>query len=428
MNRLMIVAGTAIALAPASALASTSADEVRAIVAEMMADAETRSSLLQSGGSAGYDGGFVITDNADFSLKINGLIQQRYTAFIQDDDNTVDDYEAGFSIPRAKLIFTGHATDPNLTYRIQGEFSNQDGNANGTFNLEEAYVGYTWDNGWALYGGQVRLPVLWEDVVSEGGSLAADISVFASVFQPGFSQGAWLQYGGEDVRGWLAFTDGAFSGNTDFFVPGGGIGDADYSFTSRVEFKLAGNDWSQFNTMSSAPGSDFGAKLGVAGHYQDGPDNDVPGNTEVEFFTYSVDLMLKGDGWNAFAAFAGRHIDAQTVGLPAAGEVDDFGFVVQGGVFIPETDWELFARYDAIFADEDYANDSDFNTLTLGTNWYISGQNARFTFDVQYFFDATADSDPVNNALAGGLAQNVSLIPTVDDGAVALRAQFQLMF
>ena len=35
-------------------------DEVRAVVAEMLADAEGRSSLLQSGGTAGHDGGFFI--------------------------------------------------------------------------------------------------------------------------------------------------------------------------------------------------------------------------------------------------------------------------------------------------------------------------------------------------------------------------------
>ncbi|GAB4551670.1 MAG: hypothetical protein Tsb0013_13800 [Phycisphaerales bacterium] len=413
MNRLMTVAGAAVALTPMTALANTSADEVRAIVAEMLADAETRSSLLQSGGSAGYDGGFVITDNANFSLKVNGIIQQRYTAFIQDDSPANDDYEGGFSIPRAKLIFSGHATDPNLVYRIQGEFGQT--NNGGTFTLEEAYVGYNWDNGWGLYGGQVRLPVLWEDVVSEGGSLAADASVTNEVFSPQFSQAAWLHYSNEDFRGWLAFSDGANSGNTDFTND-----PSDYAFTCRVEFNLAG-DWSQFNTMSSAPGSDFAAKLGLGAHYQWGPN--TPAGGEVEALPYTADLMLQGDGWNAYAAFIGRYVEIDGV----AGDFNDYGLVLQGGVFIPETDWELFARYDAVFTDDNYANDGDFNTLTIGTNWYISGQNARFTFDVQYYFDATADSDPVN-AVAAGSGPDVSLIPTVDDGAVALRAQFQLMF
>jgi hypothetical protein len=138
--------------------------------------------------------------------------------------------------------------------------------------------------------------------------------------------------------------------------------------------------------------------------------------------------MLKGDGWNAFGAFAGRSIETAAV---AGGEtVQDFGVVLQGGVFIPESDWELFARYDAIFADEDWGDgaDDDFHTLTLGTNWYISGQAARFTFDVQYFFNATADSGPVSFAQSVGLGPDVSLVPTVDDGSVALRTQFQLRF
>lgn len=417
MHRHLLVAGAACVLTPAVATAGTSADEVRSIVAEMMADAQTRSSLLQSGGSAGYDGGFMIAGaGGDYALKIKALLQTRYTAFIQDDqDNPAfDDFQGGFSQPRARLAFTGNAVSEKLVYKIQGEFGSVLNG--GTFNLLDAYVGYNFDNGWGLYGGQVRLPVLWEDVISQGGGqLAVDASITNEVFNPGYSQAAWLHYSDEAWRGWFAFSDGAGSANTDF-----NASPADYALTTRIEFLFDGN-WGQFNTMSSMPGSDFGAKLGLAVHYQDGAN--TPAGGEAKVIPYSADLMLQGDGWNVYGAFIGRYIEINGV----AGDLNDYGVVLQGGMFIPDTDWELFARYDGVFVDDDYANNDNFNTLTVGTNWFWHGQAARFTFDVQYYFDSTVDSDPVNG-VAAGTGPDVSLVPTVDDGAVALRAQFQLLF
>ena len=54
-------------------------DEIRAIVQDVLADADTRASLLQSGMTAGYDNGFVIgSPDGNFSLKINGYIQFRW--------------------------------------------------------------------------------------------------------------------------------------------------------------------------------------------------------------------------------------------------------------------------------------------------------------------------------------------------------------
>ena len=63
------------ALAPA-ALADASqptADEVRAIVSEMLADAETRSSLQSSSGNAGHDGRFFLASpGGDFRRHVGG--------------------------------------------------------------------------------------------------------------------------------------------------------------------------------------------------------------------------------------------------------------------------------------------------------------------------------------------------------------------
>ncbi len=65
------------------------ADEIRGLVHDVLADADSRASLQGSSSTAGYNNGFTIT-NADGSMqmKINGLLQVRW---IWDDvDNRVD--------------------------------------------------------------------------------------------------------------------------------------------------------------------------------------------------------------------------------------------------------------------------------------------------------------------------------------------------
>lgn len=87
-KNLFVLAGAAASLSSV-ALAdqpAVSRDEVRAIVSEMLSDAETRSSLLQGGGTAGYDKNFFIasSDN-NFRINFSGYSQWRYTMSFRDD-------------------------------------------------------------------------------------------------------------------------------------------------------------------------------------------------------------------------------------------------------------------------------------------------------------------------------------------------------
>ncbi|MEM9081968.1 MAG: hypothetical protein AAGB34_00110, partial [Planctomycetota bacterium] len=101
----------------------TQRDEVRAIVAEMMADAETRSSLLANGGGAGWDDGFYIkSEDGNFKLKVGGWAQFRYVANFRDTalaGTSGDDTEHGFNATRTRINFKGHVIDPSLFYKLE---------------------------------------------------------------------------------------------------------------------------------------------------------------------------------------------------------------------------------------------------------------------------------------------------------------------
>jgi hypothetical protein len=479
ITRLMMLAGAATigvtgpALAETATAAPASADEVRAIVAEMMADAETRSSLLQSGGVAGHDdGGFYLADSAgNFRLNVGGQIQFRYYLNFRDDASNAagaardqDDFESGFQTRRTKLIFDGYVYDPNLFYKIQTAFDfgsegntdavgNTNGSGDGSLNLEDAFVGYKWDNGFQVRWGQFKLPFLREELVDDLSQLAADRGLVNSVFSGERSQGVELGYNAEDFRVMFAFSDGFRANNSDFasnrttngsaYLDGG---ESDYAATLRGELKLAGA-WEQFQDFTSTSGSDFALLLGAAGHVEGGDRTSAQNidinntgdftNSHYNYYAWTIDLSLEGDGFNIFIAGTGGHSDYNDAfdnDNNGVADVDslqfnEYGLVGQAGIMIPNTDWEPFIRYDGIFADEDergLGGDDDeemFNVITFGINYYMYGHASRFTADVLWFID-----DVSSNTLAGNRDTGIGYLTDDNDNEITIRFQWQLQF
>lgn len=463
-TRLALLAGAAVIGLPAGAMAEMTRDEVRATVAEMMADAETRSSLLQSGTMAGHDdGGFYLGSSDGFRLNVGGQIQFRYYLNFRDDQATdlngngavdpneiQDDFESGFQTTRTKLIFSGHVFEPNLFYKLQAAFDfgqetgvvGADGDANGSgdgsLDLEDAFAGYKWDNGFQVRWGQFKLPFLREELVDDLKQLAADRGLVNSVFSGKRAQGVELGYNAEDFRLMAAFSDGFRSSNSDFSsnrtVSGAGFlsgGESDWALTGRGEIKFAGA-WDQFDDFTSPSGSDFAALLGVAAHYEGG---DLTAssfsNSEYRYFSWTADVSLEFDGFNFYAAVVGGHSDYDNAVLagnpPRDIKFDDYGIVGQLGFMIPNTDWEPFIRYDGISPDdEDRGTNSDsdfFNVLTFGVNYYMYGHASRFTADVLWFIDGVGD-----NTLAGNRDTGIGYLTDDDENEVTIRLQWQLMF
>ena len=407
---LMLAAGAAATIATgANAGDAISADEARAIVAEMLADAENRSSLLEGG-------------HADSELKIGGTVQVRYLLNFTDDDGNTDDFDSGFDIPRSDLSFSGKIYD-SIQYKLSFR-------ADDSADLRDAWARWNWDNGWGLQLGQYKLPVWREDYTSSSRQLAVERSVVDDVFSPSRSQNIHIDYTNDNFQWFLAFSDGYDSDNTDYTddsntpaIPDRN-GETDYAFTSRLNIKFAG-DWKQFRDFTSAPGSETASALGVAIHWEGGELDESTGggfaNESYDLLAWVVDFSYEGDGWNLFAGYVGLYTDVDSLE-----DNTDHGFVVQGGFYIPDTDWERFARYDVVIPDGDRANDDAFNTLTFGTNRYLHGHNAKFTFDVVWYFDATTDNDLVEGFVAGN--DTIGLRSTAEDDQVALRGQFQFKF
>jgi hypothetical protein len=249
--------------------------------------------------------------------------------------------------------------------------------------------------------------------------LAVERSLVNEVFNQGFSQAVEARWRGETLKVTAAFGDGFASRNTEIddekTGPFQGGAEADWALTARLDWKPMGG-WSQFRQFTSPPDTDTGVLVGAAFHAEGG---DGAGEGQWTTLHATADVSLQLDGIGAFASFVWRRGD------PNGGPIsDDFGVVAQVSGYLPESDWELFARYDVYLPDPDLEQGDPFNSVTAGVNWYIYGQAARFTFDVVYFVD-DADGTAFRSLLGSTL---IGFTGSSEPGQTLLRAQFQLLF
>lgn len=374
--------------------------EIRALVQDVLADADTRASLLQGGSTAGWDKGFFLASaDGNFKLKINGQMQIRYVYNHQEEDAAEDTNRSGFENRRTKLTFEGNVIDPTWVYHITGAFE-RDG---GSFVLEDAFVKKAFDNGWEAQVGQFKLPFMREELVSSKRQLAVDRSLVNEEYNQDRSQGIQVTYKGDQFAFYGAFSDGFASSNVPVLTE-----DVEYAFTGRVEILFAG-DWKQFSDFTSWKGEDFGFLLGAAAHYERAEYGTASGPEET-LFTYTVDASLEFGGANLFGAIVGRSLDEA--------DVDQYGVVVQGGLFLND-EWELFGRLE--WSDFDTTGVEDLTVATIGVNKYIDKHNLKWTTDVGYGIDAV--NSPFSSSGVGWRADAGD-----EDGQIVFRSQLQLLF
>ena len=395
--------------------------EIRGIVQDVLADADTRTSLQSSGAMAGYNNGFFLASpDGNFSLKVGGQIQIRWVMNSAKDQNTA----WGFENRRTKLDFQGNVFSKDWTYRVRSNFSNDILGVNA---LEFAYVEKAMDNGMSIRVGQFQAPWLREVLVDSSMQLGAERSIMAQLFSQGYSQG--IQWGMESdsfrvnaglFDGIGGTSDLAFEGynsrNSNWeFTP------TNYAFAARADFKLSG-DWSQFDDFSSFKGEEGGMMAGVAVVYQRSNGNNFIPPAGNKVFGITGDFTWDFGGASLFAS------GVWTQNKPATGDsTSPWGVTVQGGYFVTE-DAELFGRYEYVNYNVDQPGGNDvnkYNGITIGANYFFA-KGVKFTVDWSWNLKSLdAGSFPSAVALNGsGFRGDIN----GNDNQWALRAQLQLLF
>lgn len=366
---------------------------------EVLADAQTRSSL--NGASSGHDSkGFFIAGDNGFRLNVSGDFQFRYT-YNPSRANPVsgNNSETGFNIPLARLRFSGNVNE-SVDFMLESGFDRANGNAS----LLDAYAGIALFQEGRLQFGQFKLPFMKEVNVSEQYQLAVDRSVTSYVFGQGRSQGVQFGYNTDKLSLIAAISDGFNTANTNFTDPA----ESDFALTLRGEYAIFGSNQNS-KEFTSARNQENTLVAGMAFHYQDG-------DTQDSMYSYTGDMTWKYNGWNAFLSGVGRNIESN------AGSFDDFGLALQGGYRITDN-IEPFARYDVVIADSsrNFTNHS-FNFLTSGVNYYLYGQAAKLSTDVVWSINETNGLGTMANF------SNTGLLGSSNKNEVAFRMQFQVLF
>lgn len=476
-SKMFFIAGAALGLA-GTAMGAESSDTSKAYGNELQADAAGRTSLAAGKAS----NGLTITDGSgNFSMRIGGLIQFRYTADFrsgaQDPGNPTptpaagggvtgqDKATIGFSLPRTQIYFAGMAGTPELTYYIQGNFSSTLTNGtfnqvsaanptgyssnNGSFVLEDAYIKYAFDNNWDVRFGQFKLPILTEDLIGDGYQQSIDRSFVTDVYRQQRSQGIQVGYTADVFRVLGAFSDGWRSANTDYNNPN----ESDYAVTLRVDGKFAG-DWNQWNQFSSWQNSQFAAFLGGAVNWQQGGRTGTPQDAQTNlnqanYLLWTIDGQIKGNGWNLYGAFIGSHARTLNTAAGAGANLNSYGWQIQGGWFATQQ-IELFGRYDGLYANNSLGqaqpgggvSPRTWNFIDFGVNYYLfpESQTAKISADVVIGLNKSQNLQAINFQGNAGTGQfvpgstiaapntNAGVLGSPKAGEVAVRAQFQLLF
>ena len=410
------------------------ADELRNLVHDVLADADTRSSLLGDGATAGYDGGFFITsDDNNWKLKINGQLQSRWLYNKASNQNLLaapltplEDSQHGFEQRRTKVKFSGHVIDPSWQYKISTTW----GRAGGSI-TEDAYIQKKFEDGSWFKFGQFKANFLRENIVSSSKQLSVDRSMLDNAFTYGWTQGFEFGWKNDDVKLLVQYTDGPNQNNT------AALQDSVDAWVARAEFRFGEAGWKDFDYLTSKDGADRGLLIGVA--YQtfdidtlDNTNNIEYGNTDAfESRGWTVDASWRGDGWNIF----GYLVNSTGDGFNGVGEQDSNGWLVQGGFMFNEN-LELFAQYqEGDIKDATFLNGSnDMDAFRIGFNyWPVAGNsNIKWTTDIAWAGTAIADDADAGSGIAAadwvgtgnGWRQDAGL----NDDQMLIRTQLQLLF
>lgn len=384
-------------------LTAQRAREVRALVGEVLADADTRSAHLVDSATAGWsDDFFIKSGDGDFLAQPFVLLQVRF-AFNHRDNVTEEDLW-GFTVRRLRIGVRGHVIDPSWTYQVQvGNDLDIDG-----LDLHDAYVTKTLGGGWSIRAGQFKLPFTRERDVSVAKQLASERSLVDTTYRLDRSTGVQVKYHDERWRLRLVASNGEKAINVGALTPNTKI-----AITGRGEY-LVGGSWDRLEELTSPPGAGRGALLGLAAHYQKADEDST--SPDDEFFAVTADATIDLDGTSVFASFLWRHVVPVAVAAP---EQDQLAVVVDVAHYLTET-WEGFLRYE--WSDYDAAGVPDLSILTVGLTKYFSGQAVRWTTDLGYGFNEVA-AVFTTIPRAGWLTDAPG-----EDGQVVLRSQLQILF
>jgi hypothetical protein len=359
------------------------AEQVRAVVRDVLSDASTRTAWRGGGAESlrvGYEPGlgFVMGDPAGGEMiRAFGFVQTRFvwnSGYDAPERTPAADDVWGMEVRRAQLFVTGNVGGPDLTWLIGlaiGSYTDPeslqalqvDPDAVIGTPLQISYLNITKQlgDGWFVQAGSIFTPFTYEShLFSTAQTQMGECSFIEWLFTASFTTGVNLGWSGESVRWQLCYGNQVGTAPT----PWDSTSNQSIAMTSRLNWKLCG-EWSQYDLETSFPGQPFGAFIGLAGLYQNGRGINPPALNGANQRAVTADAALMFGGANLIlqGIWADQWVDRDST---------SWGALAQGGVFL-SGDVEAFASFG--IADVG----GTISTVSAGANWYIDREALKLT-------------------------------------------------
>lgn len=391
---------------------------------------------------ADYSDGFLIApvdrDDTPFSLKFNNETMFRYVAFGRDVRTWTDSAgvtspvtnRSNFEIPRGRLIFSGNALLPDLSYYINIDYNTVTSEPIG---FRGYWLSYEFDRSLQIFVGQNKVPGSREWLMSSFGAQGPDRTLATTFFRPSLSQGVWFT--GEPLDGihYHAMLSNGF--NTNNVAPN--KLDSRFCWSGSLWFEPLGNygrtfsdlDYHEESAIRMGTSLTFSTEQGQQGNPEDPENAEIrlsdgtvitdtgalaPG---VTLQKYKIGLAAFDFGWKRCGWSLSTEVYLQDLfGLQGNGPLPlnstfAYGGYVQLGYFIVPKEVEVYARTSHVRGD--YGTGGEYGG---GCNWFLmpGKDNLRFTVDATWINRSPAD-------------QNRTDYRAGDTGFL-LRSQIQLLF
>ncbi|MEI6474715.1 MAG: hypothetical protein WCO75_04925 [Planctomycetota bacterium] len=387
----------------------------------------------------------------------------------------------GFNVPDLQVWADGHVFSRDFQYMVKARFYeqvttniNKGDTSSGSaaiaggpdfsqVELMDAWIRINLDDNWSVRTGQYRSPFSRGFLVLEQYQMSSARSVVDFHYALGYTQGIELEYTNDEFRSRTSIDSGAqdnmlgdvnavYGGNGYKLWPTGSFGSQNaqfweqnsaYSVTHRFDWKPAGS-WDQFRSYTSPSMETFAFLAGLGLHYQSSrgyqANEDTPGvkNPESQWFTATIDAQANFGGASVYGAVFYNYVNAPAALQPAFGDAQDnvqydlgtlnmVAAQLQASMYImPKA--ELFGRYEFAYIDggtstlnninPEIANPDPLNLLTIGVNYYLDGQDLKWTTDLGWAITAV-------NPLFSDV--NAGWRPSRSD-EIVFRTQLQLIF
>ena len=377
---------------------------------QVLTDADHRSRLFdETGITAGYKDNrfFIGSDDGNFVLRPWFHLQIRdVTVWRQDQKHgNSDDIQNGFEIRRMRFGFDGNVFSPDFTYF----FNWATARTTGIPLLEEAWVKYKLpDSPFYLKGGQIKDPLLHDQIVSSRYQQSTERSLTADIFANGdaFTEGATVIYDPKTfVRAEGGVTHGLRSADTNFLdFPNTNA--FNYGVAARGELKVFGR-WQDYQMSAMdvkepllvfGVGCDY-SERGHSGQTVGVVDGMYANENGLSIYGAAVDRYTNHN----FGIYTQSATGATIIAPPASVlnmATNEYSLLIQAG-YIIEGHWEPFGRAEYMKLQGTAAGSRNYvQAYTAGVNYYFHGHRAKVTVQATYLPQGIPIDDTPDDVLA----------------------------